>query len=674
MKKAVIALLVILVIGLGAGIYWKVVLAKFPIERMLPQKPLVYTHLSNIGENWESLQQSKFWSKISDIDFGRFSGHTVGEEKELLRGDLEILDFFKELGIKQFFGQELALAIYPVEGNESLSDLIPDIILISRVEPEAKILVFISKVYEKLVGIEKFASHTEPYKNHEITTIKLKENKFDLFYSIIKDLLVIGNNKVKIKKSIDLFTNGKNSLVRDEGFRFVKAEMPRNTDLFSYFDFRSLLAFVKELEPLIWKQMASRDPYLIEKTKERFNRTLERFQMFKNGGFGFTFGDIPTIKGITMLDTTKILPHLVKLYEFEPERNRTLNFVPRDVIFYYWTNNVDLQSYWENLQYEISMARKGYDRDVLEVEKLIQDFESNTGIDIEGDIIPLTGNEFVFLLSDIDVGGIFPIPKIAFFIEIKDEPVTERFLDTYLKERPDTRFSSETYSGKTIEYMVLPFGANLQPCYSLVNGFLITSISRDLLKEIIDTLDERYPSLPQSYGFKAIDIGVTGKNNSVGFLNIETSLDRVKGIAEWAIAWQNMAISGMDQKLEQIGYSIDKLKLEFGVKKSQINDAKLKLRSLIEEESRKAVEQELADKEKELVQLEEEIGKKQKELDEHRKSLDAQREQFKAMETNFQQIVYPVMEALGVFKSVSSKMTTDKGRIETVTYLNIEKR
>jgi len=207
-----------------------------------------------------------------------------------------------------------------------------------------------------------------------------------------------------------------------------------------------------------------------------------------------------------------------------------------------------------------------------------------------------------------------------------------------------------------------------------MNGFLITSISRDLLKEIIDTLDERYLSLPQSYGFKAIDIGITGENNSVSFLNFETLLGRAKELAERVVAWQNMAIAGMDQKLEQMGYSIDKLKLEFGVKKSQIDDAKLKLRSLIEEKSRKAEEEGLADKEKELVQLEEEIGKKQKELDEHRKSLDAQREQLKAMETNFQQIVYPVMEALGVFKSVSSKMITDKDRVETVIYLNIEKR
>lgn len=692
MKKVIIALLVIMVIALGAGIYWKIKVAKLPIERITPEKPLVYAHLIKPAENWDRFIESKFWSQIREIDFGELMGPVYPEfEAKEAEAKSEILDFLKELGIRRFFGKELAIAVYPAESVKTISSLIPDIVLISRVEPEAKLLTLVAKLYEKLFDIKEVVPVTEEYREHEITTIRLEEFEFDLFYTYIKDLLAVSNSKERIKRSIDLSIDARDSLAQDKDFRYIRGWMPGDTAYFSYFDTKVLSVLVQELEPLILKQMAGQDPSIAEKTKEKIRRALEQLEAFKNGGVGFTLGKIPTVKGLMMLDSSKMMPHIAKLYEFEPEKNRSLNFVPQDVIFYHWINNMDLQSYWENLQHELSIAKQDYDQDLLPLESFIQDFESDTGIDIEGDIIPLADNEFVFLLSDIDVTGMFPIPKIAFFIEVKDEFAAERFLDTYmmdlLAERVDIRFSSEVYSERTINYMVLPFGAGLQPCYSLVDGFLIISISRDLLKEIIDTLDKRYASLPQSYNFKAIDIGLTGENNSVSFLNLELSLDRAGAIAEWAIAWQNMAITGMSQRLKQMEFSIDSLKLDFGTKESQIDATKLKLRPLeeeiqrkrseaqdtsIEEESLKAVEEDLAVKEKELAQLREEIEKNQMELDEHRKAFEAQRQRFEVMETGLEQIIYPVMEALRVFKSVGSKKVADKDHIETATYLNIK--
>lgn len=89
-QRVIIILLAVMIIALGAGIYWKIRVAKLPIERITPEKPLLYAYLTNAAENWDGFRQSEFWSQIQEIDFGKLMAPLMGPaEFEELMGPAE---------------------------------------------------------------------------------------------------------------------------------------------------------------------------------------------------------------------------------------------------------------------------------------------------------------------------------------------------------------------------------------------------------------------------------------------------------------------------------------------------------------------------------------------------------------------------------------------------------
>ncbi len=81
--------------------------------------------------------------------------------------------------------------------------------------------------------------------------------------------------------------------------------------------------------------------------------------------------------------------------------------------------------------------------------------------------MPVLGHEIGGYLTDVDMQGTYPFPRLLVFVKIQDRPAAERLLDKFT-QNPVTTLHSEEYDHVDIHYISLPLGANMDPGY----GFL----------------------------------------------------------------------------------------------------------------------------------------------------------------------------------------------------------
>ena len=157
-------------------------------------------------------------------------------------------------------------------------------------------------------------------------------------------------------------------------------------------------------------------------------------------------------------------------------------------------------------------------------------------------------------VTDINTSGFFPIPKLVLFMEARDPQVIEGIIASAVKKTM-VQFQLEEYKGITIRSLPLPFGADLQPAYAFLNGFCLISINTQLIRDAIDT-NNSGEGLTKDPDFTAVDRGLSGKNNTVCFLNVTGCIDASKDIIEWQ---QKMAMFKDPENAQQRALVMEKV-------------------------------------------------------------------------------------------------------------------
>ena len=113
-----------------------------------------------------------------------------------------------------------------------------------------------------------------------------------------------------------------------------------------------------------------------------------------------------------LFDKTKMDLTLARSYSFKPQKNSTIDFVPKDIIAYQWSNCFDAGLSWDNFKQQLSKTPQRFPQGVSP-EEIIAGIEQGLGINIEYDIIPALGNETGGFLSGINLQGPVPVPEYA---------------------------------------------------------------------------------------------------------------------------------------------------------------------------------------------------------------------------------------------------------------------
>src|SRR6185503_2185024 len=184
---------------------------------------------------------------------------------------------------------------------------------------------------------------------------------------------------------------------------------------------------------------------------EQINASLKAVKGFKSFVLSGKMEPLVELKLNMVMDGANMSPELSYLYTCAPSVNKTLKFIPSGVLGYQWSSCLMLEQYWNQLMKEITREPPNPNDAVPSPLEELQKFESMIGLSVERDILPAIGDEIGGYLADVQMEGMFPIPKFLFFLEVKDKNKIEKLL-SLLTKNPMLMLQQEEYAGTEIKY------------------------------------------------------------------------------------------------------------------------------------------------------------------------------------------------------------------------------
>ena len=159
------------------------------------------------------------------------------------------------------------------------------------------------------------------------------------------------------------------------------------------------------------------------------------------------------------------------------------------------------------------------------------------------------GTQAGLLVNDLNTGGMFPVPELALFIQARQPDVINQFIKQQAGQFK-MPVLQESYQGKDLQYVMLPLGGDLSPAYAFSKGFCTLALNRTLLKSMLD--EKGTNRLSSHPSFKAVDQGLTDKNNQVFYMRTEGLVAKTRDIVNWAMTWMAMSKPEEAEQARQI--------------------------------------------------------------------------------------------------------------------------
>jgi len=487
----------------------------------------------------------------------------------------------------------------------------------------------------------------------------------------LNDLIVIGIGEKAARLSVDIFKGHEPSLSKDPQFAKIRNHFLKPSSVVGYLNF---VKFMSE-----FKHQGDKLVSLGEKTsgntnlQDQWEKALARMAGLK--AFAFSSQLTPNIRidSRLMFDSNDLDAEYSYIYTCSPSENKTINFTPQKVLGYHWNNCLKLDHYWEQIKKELAKTE--------DTTSKINDFEAGLGLSVEGDILPAIGDEIGGYIQDIQIGGLFPIPKFLFFVEVANRSKAEGLLKK-LEEQPYIMLQDEDYNGTSIKYIALPVGQDVQPGYAFLGNYLLISTSRNLIKESIDVSGNAALSLKSDPDFKEIDFGLSGKNRSVQFLKVGQVIEKVKGI----IGWSNQWMATKDRKAEAFKAGstkpLEEVKASIVLKEGELDEIREHL-ILIEDEiwNMESKGLDIGAKQAELDELQDQLASKKEEIiveNERKEGLvnivgkvDKKSPDSETRKFYLEKVVYPVLDSLKSIKSFGLRTTVSDDAFESSVFLKV---
>jgi len=506
-NKNVWAFIVILVLVPGFWLWSQ--RPGLPVERVLPSHPLVFARLTHVEEHINQVVHSDFGKNIEAIDLpdvlnrNHFSPKDVSDFQ---RWQKDLVKFWDNPLIKKFLSREAAVAIYR-NGSSYRVYVTFRLTLSTRI---VELLGQLTHQWGDGVSQQK-------YQGRVINHILFKKQGLGLAYVRIRDLLIIAPEPLgHLREVVDVYQHKHDSLQGDTSFDFVRRNAYPSGDG---------LVFVNlNLFSDLWRgQMDSK-------------LTPLGYQMaaFPVYGLSYMPGVVSKYKIMVGLDEKYMPSGMRKAFTCPALANDTLKLVPDNAILYSWGGCYDFEQSWaaakQRLGENLPLARGIY--------KFKHRLEKYFNINIRRDVLPVLGHEIGGYLTDVDMQGTYPFPRLLVFVKIQDRPRAERLLDTFT-QNPITTLHNEEYNHVDIHYMTLPLGANMDPGYGFLGDYLLIATSRQLLKRSIDAYNDSLRSIVSDDA--VVQFGLAGKHSVSVTLMKTAELSRR---AQDFLGWVDKYLSG----------------------------------------------------------------------------------------------------------------------------------
>jgi len=408
-------------------------------------------------------------------------------------------------------------------------------------------------------------------------------------------------------------------------------------------------------------------------TQVQWEKILAKTTGLKAFAFSSQLTPIFRVNSHLVFDSDELDPTYALLYTCPSSKNKTLEFTPQNILGYHWNNCFKLNYYWEEIIRELERTNVSASK--------IDEFETALGLSVEKDILPAFGEEIGGYIQDVQMGGLFPIPKILFFVKVANKSKAEGLLKK-LEEHPLVMFQSETYNNTSVKFISIPLGQDIQPGYAFLGDYLLISTSKNLIKESSETFGNADRSLQSNSDFKEIDFGLTDKNRSVQYFKVGQVMEKAKEIIRWSNQW--MATKDRKAKAFKAGSTkpLEEVKISIALKESEIKAIRERL-ILIEDEiwNMESKGLDVSNKQAELNELQDQLDVKKEEIiaenerkeglvnivgELNSKPLDLEMRQY-----YLDKILYPILDNLKNINSLGLRSTISDDTFDSSMFLKI---
>ncbi len=691
MKKLIAVILMVVGLG-GAGLafyLYQTKAAQLTVEKILPEGAVGYVRLSDVEQRWDHFKTTRLWQNLIAIDVpqlmerGHFPPEKIAQYNKLKEwlSDPRLSSLFMK-----FFGQEIALGFYSLDsGDPGLSQptqlpnvpqMASGLIVVTRLKQEAEIFELLSHLLKTLAS--NLETRTQSYKRHNIITVGTAGQPF-LAYTKVKKFLVFSATEKGVQRSIDALSKARRPLLEDKFFLAVRSQFLDSAKTVWYANIEFILSGVWK-NIMAWAPRGSEDQ---EKIDQQMDQALGQMKGLKAWVYSSAAdGQLLRQRFSILYDKQQIDPHLKTVYSCLPAENKTIHFVPASAIGYQWNNCYDLKTQWEYFKQHLTQQDTPEKEAAKSLAEAIASIESSLKLSIEKDILPAFSDELGGYLRGVDLAGAFPIPQLSFFIKISDQAAADKVMNA-LTQNPYLMRQNENYKNIPMKYFAIPLGAELEPGYCFLNGYLLLASSRKELKGAIDAAGDPSLSLAADGWFKKVNQGLTDKNNSVFFLNLNEIVHQGRGIIEWSVN-QMKAKAGRQRAFKEgMEKRGGELKSDLSEQESQMKKLQSDLKTAQDELAvLKAQGQDQAASLAKIDQLEKQIETQQeniKSLRDNQTQLEETLAGFKEEKADpeliglyVDKVVFPILEGLQSYKAMGSRMVFGEEALESTTFIKVE--
>ena len=476
-----------------------------PVERILPSNPFIFVRLAHVEEHVEQVINSDFGKNIAAIDLpdvlsrNHFSHKDIGDFR---RWQNDVVKFWDNPLIKRFLGKEASVAVYH-QNNSHQVFVVLRLTLSTRI---AELFAQLSHHWGEGITVRQ-----RMYHGRGINHVVFKKQGVILAYVRIRDLLIITPETFgRIEDVVDVYQHRQDSLGQDPSYNFVRRNAYPKEDGFLFVN--------ANLFSGLWRN----------EMDSKLTSIGYQTAAFPVYGLSYLPGAVSKYKMILGLDEKFMSQGMRRTVACPAVANDTLKLVPVNAIAYNWGGCYDFEQSWglirQRLQDHPSMAEGVF--------KLKHQIEKHFNISIKKDVLPVFGHEVGGYLTDVDMQGNYPFPRLLVFVRIQDRSAAEHLLDK-LTENPVMALQSEEYNHVNIHYISLPMGANMDPGYGFLDDYLLIATSRQLLKRSIDAYHDSMRSIVSDDAISQFSLAAGEKFHSVTLMKTSELSRRAQDFLGW---------------------------------------------------------------------------------------------------------------------------------------------
>lgn len=480
------------------------------IEGVIPAHSVGYVAVRDIPGIWDGVKESPFWQAflssdelgdgVSEIETG------ISLIKQSLGVDLRVLAevFCRRLALVQIYAD--AGSIMPI-----LQDTPP--VIIADVGAPEMAPEIISKVEQLLQGNERYEIRPQAGKYLSVTfgTFRYMGGGPTLIYAFLDSLFVIAPGQDPFEAIVDAYLGEAPSLFQDPKFSKVSAKVSAENEVIIYVNMEALgsTGIWRAESGVLMQMLGVRDIRSILWTTNLLAPARDQ-EMYMYTG-----------------DSDGLL---ISLFA-EPKSLYSPHLIPAvDADIFFTVHFGDLKTAWENLKnsIRITLGEENYDQ----MQKGVSEFEHDTGLSLEDDILSSLTGEVGFALTFPEVAKSLRGPEFLLqdgfmiFCGVKDRErcamSIQRILSAARAELQQTE-----YKGVTVYQIPAPDGSEYPHGYMFAGDMLVFGN----FQKLETLINEAYP-LAASEGFAGIAPQLPQQMDLLYYVNMEKMLEAMPEIQD----------------------------------------------------------------------------------------------------------------------------------------------